>query len=233
MVDYGVFDFRRLIASLTVVVNPDTRLLQLAIERGGEHTFEALILARYQMNTQVYFHKIRRIYDYYLTEYMKLWAPERYLTLDDVLQHDDETVMGEIRKDSNGNNERTRWAKRIIERVHHRVVHETGDSADIAKLKKARRLLEALQGHFEGTDFFLDDCKISIHKLAIPGDQEEEKVDDLYIREKDGRQIPLATESAIIGKVPKGVRTVRIFADALGEPLEDIRAKIKEVESTI
>jgi HD superfamily phosphohydrolase len=70
-VDYGIFDFRRLIASLTVVVNPDTRLLQLAIERGGEHTFEALILARYQMNTQVYFHKIRRIYDHYLTEYMK------------------------------------------------------------------------------------------------------------------------------------------------------------------
>ena len=232
-VDYGIFDFRRLIASLTVVVNPDTHLLQLAIERGGEHTFEALILARYQMNTQVYFHKIRRIYDYYLTEYMKLWAPERYPTLDHVLQHDDETVMVEIRKDAHGNNERTRWAKRIIERVHHRVVYETGDSADIAKLKKARRLLEELQKHFEGTDFFLDDCKISIHKLAIPGDQEEEKVDDLYIREKDGRQVPLATESAIIGKVPKGVRTVRIFADAFGEPLEKIRAKIKEVESTI
>ena len=232
-VDYGIFDFRRLISSLTVVVNPDTRLLQLAIERGGEHTFEALILARYQMNTQVYFHKIRRIYDYYLTEYMKLWAPEHYPTLDDVLQHDDETVMGEIRKDAKADNERTRWAKRIVERVHHRVVYETGDSADIAKLKKARRLLDELQKDFESMDFFLDDCKISIHKLAIPGDQEEETADDLYIREKDGRQISLAGDSAIIGKVPKSVRSVRIFADATGDVLEKIRSKVKEVESTV
>ena len=30
---------------------------------------EALILARYQMNTQVYYHRVRRIYDYYLCRY--------------------------------------------------------------------------------------------------------------------------------------------------------------------
>src|SRR5215813_61422 len=92
-VDYGIFDFRRLIESITVVDNPDTHSLQLALERGGEHTFGALILARYQMNSQVYFHKIRRIYDYYLNEYMKLWAPNVYQTLDDVLNHDDESVL--------------------------------------------------------------------------------------------------------------------------------------------
>ncbi len=47
-VEYGRFDFRRLIESLTVHKNRDTGRLELAIERGGEHTFEALILARYQ-----------------------------------------------------------------------------------------------------------------------------------------------------------------------------------------
>ena len=101
-VDYGIFDFRRLLESITVVNNPDTHSLQLALERGGEHTFEALILARYQMNSQVYFHKIRRIYDHYLNEYMRLWAPNAYKTMDDVLKHDDETVMAEIRKDALG-----------------------------------------------------------------------------------------------------------------------------------
>ncbi len=232
-VDYGIFEFRRLIESITVVTNPDTHSLQLALERGGEHSFEALILARYQMNTQVYFHKIRRIYDHYLNEYMKLWAPNAYKTLADVLKYDDETVMAEIRKDAGENNERSMWAKRIIERRHHRVVYETGDNADIPKLKKARRLLDELQKHFADIDIFIDDCKISIHKLAVPGDQEEEKTEDLYIREKDGRQVPLGGESPIIGKVPKVVRSVRIFADALGEPLEKIRAKIKEVESSI
>jgi HD superfamily phosphohydrolase len=69
-VDYGIFDFRRLIASLTVVVTPDTRLVQRAIARGGEHTFEAHIRARYHMKSAVYFHKMRRMYDDYLGEYM-------------------------------------------------------------------------------------------------------------------------------------------------------------------
>ncbi len=42
-VEYGRFDFRRLIESLTVYKNRDTDRIELALERGGEHTFEALI----------------------------------------------------------------------------------------------------------------------------------------------------------------------------------------------
>jgi HD superfamily phosphohydrolase len=90
-VEYGKFDFRRLIESLTVFKNPDTGRLELALERGGEHTFEALILARYQMNTQVYYHRLRRIYDYYLTEYMSLWGRKHYRTLSDVLRYEHQT----------------------------------------------------------------------------------------------------------------------------------------------
>ena len=32
--------------------------LELALHQDGIHTFEALILARYQMNTQVYYHRV-------------------------------------------------------------------------------------------------------------------------------------------------------------------------------
>ena len=35
------------------------------------------------MSTQVYFHKIRRIYDHYLEKYCLLQGPENYRTLDD------------------------------------------------------------------------------------------------------------------------------------------------------
>jgi uncharacterized protein len=73
-VAYGVYDSAKLIESLTLMRHLDTGRLQLAMHRGGEHAFEAMILARYQMNTQVYLHKIRRLYDHYLEEYMKLWA---------------------------------------------------------------------------------------------------------------------------------------------------------------
>ena len=90
-----------------------------------------------------------------------------------------------------------------------------------------------MQRDFADIEFHLDDSKLPIHKLSVPGDQEEEKVEDLYILEKDGRQKLLAHESAIISKVPKRVRTVRIFTDATPQQREAIRDRIKEVESTI
>ena len=71
-VDYGLFDYRRMIECLTLRPDPEgAGGLEIAIQRDGIHTFEALILARYQMNTQVYYHRVRRIYDLYLKEYFK------------------------------------------------------------------------------------------------------------------------------------------------------------------
>lgn len=232
-VSYGVYDIARLVESLTLVHDPDSGRLQLAIDRGGEHTFEALILARYQMNTQVYFHKIRRIYDHYLAEYSKIWGPENYEHLDDVLRHDDMSVMMEIRRDSGSNGPRRIWAQRIVERNHHRVVYETGDNADRARLQRIKRLFNELRKTFEAVDFFLDDSPVSIYKLSIPGDQEEQQVQDLYIRERNGNHTLLTHESAIISKIPKRVRTVRIFADASDNELTQVREYVKKMEKTI
>jgi uncharacterized protein len=231
-VAYGVFDYFRLIESLTVILNPNTKQLQLGIDRGGEHTFEALILARYQMNTQVYYHKLRRIYDHYLVEYMKSWGAGHYKEISDVLKYDDELVTVDIRSDAETDNERSIWARRIVNRNHHRLVYETGDNADIHHLRKAKRILDTVQTEFKGIDFILDDSPISIHKLAVPGDQEE-KVEDIYIREKNDRLTLLAHDSAIISKVPKKIRTVRIFADATGDRRQEIRDRIRTVEKEL
>ncbi len=232
-VSYGVYDAARLVESLTLVQDPDSGRLQLALERGGEHTFEALILARYQMNTQVYLHKIRRIYDHYLEEYSKLWGPENYRTISDVPSHDDLSVMMAIRRDALEESPRQVWAKRICERKHHRVVHETGDSADVVRLQRSRRVLRELQNCYEQVDFYLDDSPVPIYKLSIPGEQDAPQVQHLYIRERNGNMKLLAEESAIISKIPKRVRTVRIFADAAGALLEEIREKVKNLEKTL
>jgi HD superfamily phosphohydrolase len=211
-VSYGVFDSQRLIESLTVVENPDSGRLQLAIKRGGEHAFEALILARYQMNTQVYLHRIRRIYDYYLTEYMKLWAPGNHDTYKLVLEHDDTTVTAELRKDSKENTQRAILARRIVNRQHHRCVLDSGDYADQQKLRIMKRIHKQLKEQFDEVDFHLDDASHEVHKLTIPGEQQDPKVEDLYIVEKNGDKRLLTAESGIINKIPKSVRTVRIFA---------------------
>lgn len=219
-VEYGKFDFRRLIESLAVLKHPDSGRLQIGVERGGEHVFEALILARYQMNTQVYFHKIRRIFDHYLTEYMKLWGKENYKDFDDILRFDDLKLLVQISADAKSNNERTAVAKRIESRHHHRVVHETGDSADAIRLGRIKRLFVGLQNKFKGVDFWLDDATGSIHKLTTPGDQEERET--FYIIEKSGHIRLITEESAILEKIPHEFRSVRIYADSDENTLKQI-----------
>jgi uncharacterized protein len=172
-VSYGLYDSNRLIESLTLVSDDESGRLQLALDRGGEHTFEAMILARYQMSTQVYFHKIRRIYDHYIEEYCRLWGPENYTNLDDVLEHDDLSLTVEIRRDAKSDGLKKLWAERIVLRKHHRVVHQTGDSADQQDLQRAKQMLKDLRQRFEDCDFYLDDSPLSIYKLWRPGDQNE------------------------------------------------------------
>lgn len=83
------------------------------------------LFARYWMFIQVYFHKTRRIYDYYLTAFLKdflQWKqyPQRngYFpppdNLNDYLALDDCTILEAIKKFRNSNE----WARRIFERDH-------------------------------------------------------------------------------------------------------------------
>ena len=227
-VDYGKFDFRRLLESLTLVTNPNTKQVEVGIERGGEHTFEALILARYQMSTQVYYHRLRRIYDHYLTEYMRLWAEDHYKTKDDVLQYDDLKLLVEIETDAKGDNERTALAKRIVNRQHHKIVWDTSDSADWIELNKTKRILEGLETRFDDVDFYLDDNAKSIHKLTARGQQQPGV--DFFIVEKDGNLRLITDESAILEKIPTTFRTVRIYADAESQTLTRIRKAARDIE---
>jgi hypothetical protein len=149
------------------------------------------------------------------------------------MKHDDLSVMVEIRKDARQLGPRQTWARRIVERKHHRIVYETGDNADQARLQKAKRILKELQKQYADVDFFLDDSPVTIYKLSIPGDQEEQQVEDLYIQEKNGARTLLAHESAIISKIPKSVRTVRIFAESEGKFLKDIRSEAQKWEKNL
>lgn len=84
-VAYGKFDHYRLIDTLRILPAPPSgesdsdqgrsREPSLGIEEGGLHSAEALLLARYFMYTQVYFHPVRRIYDIHLRDFLKEWLP--------------------------------------------------------------------------------------------------------------------------------------------------------------
>lgn len=62
-VEYGRFDVDRVLSVLTFAADPESGAPHLAVEEGGLLAVEALILARYYMYHQVYFHKVRRFID--------------------------------------------------------------------------------------------------------------------------------------------------------------------------
>jgi HD superfamily phosphohydrolase len=221
-VEYGNFDYLRLFEMLRIVEGSEGGL-ELAVERGGVHSLEALILARYYMFAQVYFHKVRRIYDLYLIEYMRYWASGKYSrSLLDAVRYDDQDVHAALRRDSeSGHRRRKTLASRIRNRHHHRVVFETGDCAEAADKRDIGILKERLEQRFTGTEFVLDtEAKGTIHKFYVAGD--EELGEEFKVLSRYGAR-PLTKESTVIAKLPRKFAVYRIYSDANPQQLTRYR----------
>ena len=92
-VAYGRFDQHRLIDTIGILAvppsapsdddaEPPSTELTLGVEAGGLQTAESLLLARYFMFKQVYFHHVRRIYDLHLMDFLKSWLPNGRFDVD-------------------------------------------------------------------------------------------------------------------------------------------------------
>ena len=198
------------------------------MHQDGIHTFEALILARYQMNTQVYFHRIRRIYDYYLCQYFTEKGREVFDSPKKILDQTDIQAMAAILHDaSTGNGGQAKWAVRIRDRNHHRVVHETGEDANAMDLKYSGKLLEKLKAEYASIDFIPDRASSSIHKLLLPEDDTEEAgLVALPLIKANGEVHYLGERSHILRRVPRRFQVARIFADVVRDN-EDLLRKIR------
>ncbi len=65
-VSYGTYDLTRLMATETVVDGPEGP--ELGLDVHGVHVLESLLMARYHMFLQVYFHKTPPAFEYYLDQ---------------------------------------------------------------------------------------------------------------------------------------------------------------------
>ncbi|MDE2839804.1 MAG: HD domain-containing protein [Chloroflexota bacterium] len=147
-VAYGHYDLERLLTTLTAVEDPETGSPTLAIEEGGLHAAEGLIIARYMMFTQVYFHHTRRIYDHHLVEAMRsLLAQSKGMFpspidkegLEEYLKWDDWRVVGRLAAGNGGTH-----GEIILNRRHDRRVYETPEFPgrdDLQRLEAARKAL--------------------------------------------------------------------------------------------
>lgn len=149
-VNYGSYDLKRLLVSLTVSEFPETKAAIIAVEEGGLHAAEALIIARYLMFTQVYYHHTRRAYDYHIGEVMKsllledinqetFLPPTSKENIDHYLSWDDWRVFGLLSQGKGGQD-----GEILRHRKHHRCVYHTPEIPTEDELDQADSVLEKL-----------------------------------------------------------------------------------------
>jgi HD superfamily phosphohydrolase len=136
-VQYGRFDLHRLIATVQAIPGTDGRPPRLGISEGGWHAAEGLVLARYFMFTQVYFHKTRVAFDIHLRGALKemlpggLFPKPKDKDLDTYLRWDDWRVLGILADGGGGEH-----GYRLASREHFRRVYATPEVCSDEELEK-------------------------------------------------------------------------------------------------
>ncbi|MDM8556727.1 HD domain-containing protein [Desulfococcaceae bacterium HSG7] len=128
-VAYGHFDHHRLIDTMRILSEEQDGSIEpkLGVEIGGIHGAEALLLARYFMFTQIYFHPIRRIYDIHLMDFLKQWLKGGQFPnqANKIMEYTDNEVMAGVLVAARKNKEKGHDpARRIIHRTHFRLLYE-------------------------------------------------------------------------------------------------------------
>jgi uncharacterized protein len=160
-VAYGRFDHLRLVQTLrllTPVQGPDHDDEQLAptigVEIGGLNSAEALLLARYFMFGQVYFHPVRVAYDIHLVDFLKAYLPDGKFSvgIEDHLSMTDNEIWVAIRQAcSKPGNPAYEPARRIFERDHFKVLY-TRTASDLAIWGEPGKAVSEWASHEYGVD---------------------------------------------------------------------------------
>ncbi len=213
-VQYGSFDWRRLIGCLVLVTLDDERGFRLGVTEGGLHAAESLVLARYLMFTQVYFHKTRVAFDHHLHRALAELLPGGQFPkpageeLGEYLKWDDWKVLGRL-----GNGEGGEHGRRLCDRDHYREVYHTPETPtrkDLARFDKACNDLGDLL------------------RVVVPAEKSWYKVDetDIPIQSDNpgNRIVPLSKLSSVIARLkPIGKRMAYCAPDDKEAALEIVK----------
>lgn len=224
-VNYGKYDLKRILRTLTVLKDLETDNLSIGVNKNGWHAAEGFILARYQMFTQVYFQHTRRAYDNHILEAMKLLLqleygqdtflpPTEEKNIDEYLDWDDWKVCGMIKDKKAGNH-----GEIILTRKHYRCVYETNEVPSMDELKE----FEIINSKLKDEIGFIDFAKNSWYKLGEDIPIVEEKNGEKHIK-------PLSQYSNIIANlVPNN--QIRIYVPI--ENKRNIKNKINNIREDL
>lgn len=218
-VEYGRYDWRRIVATVELVPDVETGSPRLGVSEQGRHAAEAMIIARYMMFNQVYFHKTRVVFDFHLQHALEAMLPGGKFPapdekgLKEYLDWDDWRVLGELSRGNGGEH-----GSRLANRQFYRLVYETPEfpsEADDAQLELvAAALGKALA--------FRSEAGKSWYKLGET---------DLPVAALNSGEKPrlLSQSSTIVGNM-KPTRRTRLYVrpEDRVKAIEDIKAIRKE-----
>lgn len=166
-VTYGLYDLPRLLACETVVAGPEGP--EIGLDVHGVHTLEGLLLARYHMFLQVYFHKTPPAFEHYLER--ALAEGELQLRIDgleDLMALRDDVVTARLHAARAAGGA---WSRRILDRVPAKLVLRERVGREQPENFLAQALVEALQE--AGCRVFVRHAHQSFTRLAGAGASRE------------------------------------------------------------
>lgn len=201
-VAYGRFDHFRLIDTMRILPPPahgkeeeSSSEPYIGVESGGLLSAEALLLARYFMFSQVYFHPVRRIFDIHLKDFLSAWLEGGHYPIDieQFLAYTDEEVISAMHQAAKDTGLPGHiHAQRIINRNHFRVLYE-GALSDIIESggeMKAGQIAEAAKKEF-GEENIRYDCY-----------SPKDSTIDFPVRKRDGAIVSAHSISQVLKKIP-------------------------------
>ena len=207
----GGFDLDRLIGTIVAIPPKEDRGPRLGISEGGVHAAESLVLARYFMFTQVYFHRVRIAYDHHLQLAMQAMLPGGVFpapidehgdikddAIEEYLQWDDWRVLGNLQQ-----GKRCDQGERLFNRNHYREIFHTVESPGPQEIEEYAEVKTAIG-------------ELAVHE-AIAGKKwyklEDSDVPVLNSARSAVEVRPLSGHSTLVGSL-KPIAQRRLFVDA-------------------
>ncbi|MDG6250259.1 HD domain-containing protein [Methanocalculus sp.] len=223
---YGKFDHYRLIETLRILPKryDDSDEPALGVETGGIQSAEALLLARYFMFSQLYFHPIRRIYDIHLKDFLKIWLKDGYFPKDadgHLRLTDNEVVSAMYEAMRDAQNPAHEQACRIIKRKHFKVLYSRNPDDVSINRSAGEYVFTAACDQFGEENVRHDIPKISGSSVEFP------------VLENDNRVVSSLRKSETLQRLPEiALETVYIHPEKYDEAvtwLEKEREQIIEL----
>jgi HD superfamily phosphohydrolase len=216
-VDYGRYDWRRLANTVSACPGIGERGgPRIGVSEGGWHAAEGLILARYFMFTQVYFHKTRVILDYHLQRALGEMLPSGHFArpvgdeLPDYLTWDDWKVLGLLSSRQGGEH-----GRRLAERDHFREIIHTPESPSVDDRERLDQWRGAL-GDLLKAEIAAEKSWYKVGPADIPVLTEEQRP----------RVIPLSEFSSTVRNIDP-VHQIRLYVR--GEDRDEAEQKLHAI----